>query len=150
MACGAEAGDVVDRGAVVGDAAPGAAAAAVLERGRRSSAEQAWPDAFEALAGADRAQRLGAPDLQRLATAAYMLGRDDEYIGALERAHRASLDAGDPRHAVRCAFWIGHHFLFRGETARAAGRRLLRWASSHRGARGRLSAAAPAGTPPGP
>ena len=109
---------------MAGDAATGsaaAAAAAALARGRQSSAAQAWPDAFAALANADRAQRLGAPDLQRLATAAYLLGRDDDYVGALERAHRAALDAGETPRAVRCAFWLGHHFLFRGETARATG-----------------------------
>ena len=124
MAGGVDAGDTGDRDAGAGGAATGgaaAAAAAALERGRRSSAAQAWPDAFEALASADRAQRLGAPDLQRLATAAYMLGRDDDYVGALERAHRAARDAGEPPRAVRCAFWLGHHFLFRGATARAAG-----------------------------
>jgi DNA-binding NarL/FixJ family response regulator len=125
MAGGVEAGGPVDREVVVGDAADGStsvpSATEVLERGRRAAAEQAWPDAFEALASVDRAQRLGAPDLQRLATAAYMLGRDDDYVAALERAHRASLDVGDPPRAARCAFWIGHHFLFRGETARATG-----------------------------
>ena len=36
-----------------------------------------------------------------------MLGRDDEYLSALERAHHAYLDAGDAPRAVRCAFWIG-------------------------------------------
>jgi DNA-binding NarL/FixJ family response regulator len=50
-----------------------------------------------------------------------MLGRDDEYVTGLERAQRAYLDGGDVPRAVRCAFWIGHNMLFRGETARATG-----------------------------
>jgi hypothetical protein len=36
-----------------------------------------------------------------------MLGRDDDYVGALERAHNAHLDAGEALRAVRCALWIG-------------------------------------------
>jgi hypothetical protein len=50
-----------------------------------------------------------------------MLGRDDEYRDGLERAHDAYVRAGQVRRAVRCAFWIGHNLLFRGETARARG-----------------------------
>jgi DNA-binding NarL/FixJ family response regulator len=50
-----------------------------------------------------------------------MLGCDDEYVWALDRAHGRHLAAGDVPPAVRCAFWIGHNMLFRGETARAAG-----------------------------
>ncbi len=50
-----------------------------------------------------------------------MVGRDDEYVTALGRAHTAHLDAGDVQRAIRCAFWIGHNWLFRGETARATG-----------------------------
>jgi DNA-binding CsgD family transcriptional regulator len=105
-------------------------AGAELERGRASYAGEAWRDAFEELSGADRAAPLHAEDLELLARSAYMLGRDDDYVDALERAHRAHLDAGDAAPAVRCAFWIGHNMLFRGETSRASGwfaraRRLL-------------------------
>ena len=56
-----------------------------------------------------------------LARSAYMLGRDDDYTGALERAHRIHLDRRDVPRAVRCSFWIGHSFLFRGEHIRGAG-----------------------------
>ena len=50
-----------------------------------------------------------------------MLGRDDDYVGSLERAHQAYLDMREVPRAVRCGFWIGHSFLFRGETARGTG-----------------------------
>ena len=50
-----------------------------------------------------------------------MLGRDDDYVSALERAHQGHLDRGDLPEAVRCGFWIGHSLLFRGEKARGAG-----------------------------
>jgi DNA-binding CsgD family transcriptional regulator len=50
-----------------------------------------------------------------------MLGRDGDYVGALERAHHAHLAAGGKTQAVRCAFWIGVHFALRGEMGPATG-----------------------------
>ena len=92
-----------------------------LELGRNSHRQQAWLSAFDSLASADRREPLAAEDLEMLARSAYMLGRDDDYIGALERAHQAYLDSHDVPRAVRCGFWIGHSFLFRGERARGTG-----------------------------
>jgi hypothetical protein len=100
------------------------------ERGRAAYARGAWGEAFEALSSADRAAPLDAGDLELLARSAYMLGRDDDYVGGLERAHHAHLEAQQVAPAARCAFWIGHNLLFRGERGRASGwfsrgRRLL-------------------------
>jgi DNA-binding NarL/FixJ family response regulator len=96
-------------------------AIAELRRGREAYANQAWRAAHDALSAADRAKGLGVDDRELLARAAYMVGRDDGYVSGLERAHRAHLDADDVPSAVRCAFWIGHNMLFRGQTARASG-----------------------------
>lgn len=92
-----------------------------LERGRERHAAQAWREAYDLLARADRAHPLAAEDLERLATAAYLLGDEDDYLRLLERAHGRHADGGDARRAVRCAFWIGVHFAQRGDTARAGG-----------------------------
>jgi DNA-binding NarL/FixJ family response regulator len=92
-----------------------------LERGREAFASAAWLDAHRDLAAADAAAGLAPEDLELLARAAYMLGRDDDYRDGLERAHDAYVRAGQARCAVRCAFWIGHNLLFRGERARARG-----------------------------
>src|SRR5918995_5774531 len=92
-----------------------------LERGREAYARRAWTDAREALSRADSAAPLGAQDLELLARSAYMLGHDDDYRSALERAYQAHVDAGDVPIAARCAWWIGHNLLFRGETAPARG-----------------------------
>jgi DNA-binding CsgD family transcriptional regulator len=92
-----------------------------LERGREAHARRAWRGAAEALSRADRAAPLDAPDLELLAESAYMLGRQDEYLRCLERAHQLHLDGGRGPRAVRCAFWIGVGFLLRGETSRATG-----------------------------
>ena len=94
---------------------------AAVERGRESYAKRAWVQAHESLSEADRAMPLGADDLELLARSAYMLGRDDEYVAGLERAHRAHFDAGRALPAARCAFWIGLTLFLRGETAPASG-----------------------------
>ncbi len=92
-----------------------------LERGREAYAARAWGTAHESLSSADRATPLAAEDLELVATAAYMLGREDDYLRALERAHQGYLDGGEIPRAVRCAFWIGITFAFRGESAQASG-----------------------------
>lgn len=96
-------------------------AAGEVERGRTAYASRAWGDAYEALGAADRELELAADDLELLARAAYMLGLDEEYVSGLERAHGAHLASGDVRPAVRCAFWIGHSMLFRGQVGPALG-----------------------------
>jgi DNA-binding CsgD family transcriptional regulator len=95
--------------------------AELVSRGREAFARRDWPDAFQSLSRADQAAPLKAEELELLATAAYMLGRDDDHIRALERAHHAHLDAGDTPRAVHCAYWIGHNLMLRGEMGPATG-----------------------------
>ncbi len=64
---------------------------------------------------------LSASDLEALGRSAYMVGDTDAYVTALERAHRAHLEAGDVLPSVRVAFWIGHSLLFRGQAVPAGG-----------------------------
>ena len=92
-----------------------------LERGREFYARRAWMDAYTSLSHADRATPLGAEDLELLATSAYMLGRDDDSLGGLERAYHLHLDAGETLRAVRCAFWVVVNLAGRGEMGRATG-----------------------------
>ena len=101
-----------------------------LEQGREAYANHKWVDARGWLVAADEATPLGPEDRELLARAGYMLGRDDDYVSGLERAHHAYLASGESLPAVSCAWWIGHNFLFRGETGPARGwfaraRRLL-------------------------
>jgi DNA-binding CsgD family transcriptional regulator len=92
-----------------------------LGRGRESYAGRAWMNAYKSLSHADQAAPLGAEDLELLATSAYMLGRDDEYVSCLERAHHAHLGSGEAMRAARCAFWVGMNLALRGEMGRATG-----------------------------
>jgi len=92
-----------------------------LERGRERYAQRAWAEAWQLLSLADQQTPLDGADLERLAMSAYLLGRDDDYLQALERAHSAFLAAGEKLRAVRCAFWLGLRLFFRGEAGRASG-----------------------------
>ena len=96
-------------------------AVAELEHGRECFAQQSWVRAYELLSAADEASALGPEDLEALASSAYMVGRDAEFVDGMERAHQARLDAGHPRRAAWCAFWAGMSLLVRGEAARANG-----------------------------
>ena len=90
--------------------------AAAVATARDARATGAWGEAHAVLA--PLAGELDADGLEQLATAAYMLGRDDEFVAALEAAVRAH-ERSD--HAARCAFWIGLSLALRGEPARAGG-----------------------------
>jgi len=78
-------------------------------------------EAYTSLSQADRATPLGAEDLDLLATSAYMIGRDDECRGSLERAYHLHLESGEALRAVRCAFWVGITLALHGEVGRANG-----------------------------
>jgi len=60
-------------------------------------------------------------DLERLATAAYLLGRDDESEDLRARAHQTFVDRGDREGAARSAFWLAFGLLQRGALAPASG-----------------------------
>jgi DNA-binding NarL/FixJ family response regulator len=104
--------------------------ASPLAQGRESFARQAWAEAFAHLDSADRASPLEPADLDLLATAARLVGRDEAATEALARAYRESLRQHDPVRAARCAFWLAFHMLMDGEPAQGGGwltraRRLL-------------------------
>jgi DNA-binding CsgD family transcriptional regulator len=106
------------------------ATADALQLGRESHRRQAWEEAYAQLSAADREAPLEAEDLQRLATAAYLLGRDADCAEGWERAHHEFLRQGNVERAARCAFWLGFGLRYRGQGAQSGGwfaraRRLL-------------------------
>jgi DNA-binding CsgD family transcriptional regulator len=122
--------DEVAVGVVRGGKVPGMAGADALDQGRRSFARQAWADAYAQLSAADRQAPLEPEDLERLANAAHLVGRDDDVADVGARAHHEFLKRGEVERAVRCAFWLAFGFLNRGDQARGGGwmaraRRLL-------------------------
>ena len=72
-----------------------------LQRGRRAYEQRSWAESYRLLHAADREAPLDADDLERLAIAAYLVGRDDECEAVTARAHQAFLDRGDGEGAAR-------------------------------------------------
>jgi DNA-binding CsgD family transcriptional regulator len=92
-----------------------------VARGREHFEKGAWREALDAFARADRQKPLDREDLDRLALCQGLLGRDQDFLATLERAHHAHLDAGDALRAVRSAYWLGFRLAYLGERARAGG-----------------------------
>ena len=92
-----------------------------LDGGRASFGRQAWGDAYAQLSAADREAPLGLDDLERLAMAAYLVGRDEESTGIWARAHHECVRLGDPVGAARCALRLGTGLLLMGEMAQGGG-----------------------------
>jgi DNA-binding CsgD family transcriptional regulator len=92
-----------------------------LQRGRDAYARRAWVEAHERLTHVHGQRPLDPPDLELLATTAFMLGRDDDTVAWLERAHQRYLEDGVTLRAVRCAAWIVMNLAIRGEVGPATG-----------------------------
>ena len=60
-------------------------------------------------------------DLERLAVAAYLVGRDSESAELWTRAHHEHVSRGSVERAVRCAFWLAIGLLEKGGVAQGSG-----------------------------
>lgn len=91
-----------------------------LARAREAFERREWVAAYGALSDTDDASMVAA-DFARLATTAYLLGRSNDSVRAMQRAYRAHLDGGETLSAVRCASWLGRVLIGSGEGAVAGG-----------------------------
>jgi DNA-binding CsgD family transcriptional regulator len=80
-----------------------------------------WTETYGRLLKADQEQGLEPKELETLALAAYLTGRDVQSFQILEQAHQAYLDREKTARAVRCAYWLGLMFMNVGERARSSG-----------------------------
>jgi DNA-binding NarL/FixJ family response regulator len=96
-------------------------AAGALARGRDAFLRRAWASASDELTAAAEQSPLDGADLELLATATYLAGRDEESAAAWERAHHEYVRRGDPARAAICGFWLAFPLILRGETARGGG-----------------------------
>src|SRR3712207_3244439 len=81
-----------------------------------------WESAYHDLSSVTGDDAPSPDDLGRLATAAYLTGRDEEGFGLWARAHRACFDAGDRPRAARFAIHLARCLAFKGDLARARAR----------------------------
>jgi DNA-binding CsgD family transcriptional regulator len=92
-----------------------------LERGREAYAERRWLEAYDSLTAAEQAATLEPEDAGLAAISASMLGRDNESVAWLERAHHRYLERGDNIRAVNCAVWVVFNLAIRGQVGPATG-----------------------------
>jgi len=97
------------------------AVAGEIDRGREAFECHAWADACAQLFAADAEHPLELDDLERLAVAAYLVGRDEDSVEGWTRAHHECARLGDVGRAARCAFWLAFGLLNKGELARSGG-----------------------------
>jgi hypothetical protein len=98
-----------------------AAGGEVRERARKAYADRAWADAADLFLLADSASLLEPDDIEALAWAAAIAGRDLEMLAAFERLHAHFSALDQDVGAARAAFWIGLRLMMIGEVGRGAG-----------------------------
>lgn len=92
---------------------------AATDRARNAFEHRAWAEVHERLR--DARKPLDAADLERLAIATYLLGKDDESVRAWEQAYSAYLALDNPGRAAECGFWLALTQLLAGNGARGGG-----------------------------
>jgi DNA-binding CsgD family transcriptional regulator len=87
-----------------------------LHRAREAYERREWVAAYRELSDLDEAE-LRAEDFAALAITAYLLGRRNDCVHALQRAYQASVEAGDRPAAVRAAYLLTMTLWQAGEMA---------------------------------
>jgi DNA-binding NarL/FixJ family response regulator len=91
-----------------------------IEEGRKAAAASQWGDAYRALSSVD-IESLDIDDLDRLATAAYLTGRNEESFAAWARAHQRCVAEGSVHRAAHFGAKLGQALGFTGDFARCFG-----------------------------
>lgn len=91
-----------------------------LLRARAAYDRRDWLAAYSGLSDAS-GDALTAEDFSRLATAAYLVGRRNDCVQALQRAYQVHVDTAAALQAVRAAFWLAFVLSTSGESAIGAG-----------------------------
>ena len=94
---------------------------AAVQRGRDAFQRHAWGEAHTQLAAVDAVSALDVDDLERLAIATYLTGKDEIADELWVRAHNEHVRSHNVPRAARCTFWLVLDLFTRGEVARANG-----------------------------
>ncbi len=91
-----------------------------IEDARTASDDHRWGDAFRLLSGL-QLEALDVDDLDRLATASYLIGHDEDAFGYWVRAHQMCVDDGALHRAAYFAMRLGQGLGFKGDVGRCRG-----------------------------
>lgn len=92
-----------------------------VSRARDAFVARRWSDALEGFEAAEAEGSLAPEDLERVATAAHLVGAERRSIDAWGQAYRGHLDGGAIGRAVRCAFKVGMALITAGDEAQGGG-----------------------------
>ena len=92
-----------------------------IDRFQESFRGRSWRDIYVRLSAADDEGALDPADLEQLATASHLIGKDAEAFAMWTRAHHEYLSRDEPEPAARCGFWLAHNLLLAGEEAQSSG-----------------------------
>lgn len=92
-----------------------------LEAARAAFDRRAWEQAWSGLSAADASAPLDRENLERLAAAALLTGRDADSDDAWLRAYRLGLECQDRAQAVKSLFWLTFRLLNSGRIEQANG-----------------------------
>jgi ATP/maltotriose-dependent transcriptional regulator MalT len=92
-----------------------------VDRVQGSVRRQGWGDIYARLSAEDDGKTLEPADLERLATASYLIGKDAEASATWTRAYHEHLSRDEPERAARCGFWLAHNLLLAGDGAQSSG-----------------------------
>jgi DNA-binding CsgD family transcriptional regulator len=91
-----------------------------LSRAREAYERREWVSAYRTLSSLDGSD-VTAVDFAALATTAYLLGKRNDCVQALQRAYQSNLDQGDVLAAVRSSLWLATVLFEGGEGAIGGG-----------------------------
>lgn len=92
-----------------------------LKKGQEAFQQQAWGEAYALLSSANHNASLNPHNLKKLARAAYLIGKESDFIDAMKGAHHKFLDKDNAVEAANCAFWLGMILFNQGEYAQGGG-----------------------------
>ena len=92
-----------------------------IAQGHEAFARRKWREAYAQLSAADRELPLESTDLERFATAAYLVGEDAHATTIWTRVHHQLVDQGNMERAAGWGFWLSLSLLLAGEMARSTG-----------------------------
>jgi len=92
-----------------------------IDEGRAAFAKRQWRTAYQQLSVADSEGALEPADLERFATAAYLVGQDDLAVTLWTRVHHDWIDRGNVQRAAYWGHWLGFIQLLNGKPAQATG-----------------------------
>jgi DNA-binding CsgD family transcriptional regulator len=92
-----------------------------IDKALQAFQNRSWKEAYALFSAGENQTSLEPQYLEKLAIAAYLIGKDKESTETWTRAHQEFLNQNNKEQSARCAFWLGMQLLNKGDRARGGG-----------------------------